>query len=182
MAETELRVKPYGLLAQFESARELYQACERVRDAGFTRWDAHSPFPVHGLDRAMGLRPSRLPWIVLAAALSGLLGALGLQYYIHVVDYPLIFAGKPYFSWPAFVPVVFEATVLFGAAGAVLGMLHLMRLPRHHHPLFRSAAFERVTDDRFFISIEAGDPRYDAEGTARLLREAGATHVEQVRD
>jgi len=174
--------KPYGLLAQFESARDLYRACEGVRDAGFTRWDAHSPFPVHGLDRAMGLRPSRLPWIVLVMALTGAAGALGLQTYVHVVDYPLVFAGKPVFSWPAFVPVMFELAVLFGAVGAVLGMLHLTRLPRHHHPLFRSTAFERVTDDKFFISIEADDPKYDAERTATLLRQAGATHVELVRD
>jgi hypothetical protein len=172
----------YGLLAELPSTRALYQACEKVRDAGYTRWDAHSPFPVHGLEKAMGLRASRLPWIVLVLALTGMGSAFYLQSWIHAIDYPLVISGKPFFSWPAFIPVTFEATILFGALGAVLGMLHLNRLPRHHHALFRSERFERVTDDKFFISIEAADPRYDEEKTRALLEEAGATHVEVIED
>jgi hypothetical protein len=178
MAETRW----FGALGQFESPRELYRACERVRDAGFRIWDAHSPFPVHGLDRAMGLRRSRLPFLVIAAALAGAAGAFGLQAWIHTIDYPLVFSGKPLLSWPAFVPVVFEVTILFAAFGAVLGMFRLCKLPRHYHSLFRSRAFERVTDDKFFISIEAADPRFDSEGTLTLLRELGASHVELVKD
>jgi hypothetical protein len=174
--------RDFGLLAEFPTTRALYHACEKVRDAGYRRWDAHTPFPVHGLDRAMGLRPSRLPWIVLVAALAGLTGAFLLQAWIHAVDYPLVISGKPFLSWQAFVPVTFEVTILFGALGAVLGMLHLNRLPRHHHPLFRSKRFERVTDDRFFISIEAEDRLYDAEETRKLLEEIGATHVERIED
>jgi hypothetical protein len=130
----------------------------------------------------MGLRPSRLPWIVLVMALAGLGGAFLLQSWVHAIDYPLVIAGKPFWSWQAFVPVTFEVTILLGAFGAVLGMLHLNRLPRHHHPLFRSRRFERVTDDRFFISVEASDPRYDAETTRELLERAGASHVEMVRE
>jgi hypothetical protein len=172
----------FGLLAEFPTTKALYHACEKVRDAGYRRWDAHTPFPVHGLDHAMGLRPSRLPWIVLVAALAGMGGAFLLQSWIHAVDYPLVISGKPYLSWQAFIPVTFEATILFGAVGAVLGMLHLNRLPRHHHPLFRSERFERVTDDRFFISIEAADRLYDAEETRKLLEEIGATHVERIED
>jgi hypothetical protein len=172
----------YGLLAQFETAAELTRACERVRDAGFSRWDAHSPFPVHGLDRAMGLKRSRLPFIVLFMGLLGGGSALLLQWWIHAVDYPLVISGKPLFSWPAFVPVMFEVMVLFAALGAVLGMLHLNRLPQHYHSLFRSKRFERVTDDAFFISIEAVDAKYDAEKTTAFLADLGATHVEQVRD
>jgi hypothetical protein len=172
----------YGLLARFESPRELLHACERMRDEGYSRWDAHTPFPVHGLSRAMGLRASKLPFLVLFLALSGGAGAMLLQYYVHVIDYPLVISGKPFFSWPAFIPVCFEVTVLFGALGAVLGMLHLNRLPRHHHPLFRSKHFESATDDKFFISVEVGDPRFDAKRTAALLEELGATHVEAVNE
>ncbi len=172
----------YGLLAQFETTRDLLHACERLRDEGYSRWDAHTPFPVHGLSRAMGLRPSRLPFVVLIMALAGGAGALLLQWYVHVVDYPLVISGKPFFSWPAFIPICFEVTVLFGALAAVLGMLHFNRLPRHHHPLFRSRRFERVTDDKFFVSVEGADPRYDARRTAALLEELGATHVEAVKE
>ena len=174
--------KQFGLLAELPDTKALYHACEKVRDAGYTRWDAHTPFPVHGIEHAMGLPPSRLPWIVLFAALSGIAGAFLLQAWVHAVDYPLVISGKPYLSWQAFVPVTFEVTILFSAFGAVLGMLHLNRLPRHYHSLFRSQRFERVTDDKFFISIEVTDPRYDEEETERFLEEIGATHVERIED
>jgi Ni/Fe-hydrogenase subunit HybB-like protein len=168
----------YGLLAEFETPAALYRACERVRDAGFRLWDAHSPFPVHGLERAMGLGRSRLPWIVLLFALLGGAAGFGLQTWVHSVAYPLVISGKPYFAWQAYVPITFELAVLGGAVGAVLGMLHLNRLPRHHHPLFDSTRFERVTDDRFFISVEARDDRFDPGGTPELLRDAGAARLE----
>ena len=168
----------YGILAEFATPAELYHACERVRDAGFTRWDAHSPFPVHGLSRAMGLRRSTLPWIVLVMALTG--AALGfiLQWWVHTTAYPLVISGKPFFTWPAFIPVTFEVSVLFGALGAVFGMLGLNRLPMHHHPLFKSKVFERASDDAFFISIESWDPRFDPSATATLLKSLGARSVE----
>jgi hypothetical protein len=168
----------YGLLAQFATAGDLYHACERVRDEGFTRWDAHTPFPVHGLDKAMGLRRSPLPWIVLAMGLIGLALGFGLQVWVHTVAYPLVISGKPLFAWPAFVPVAFEVGVLFAALGAVFGMFGLNRLPMHHHPLFQSKLFERVTDDTFFISIESWDPRFDASATPKLLESLGARSVE----
>jgi hypothetical protein len=178
----DTKTKPFGLLAEFPTASALYRACERVRDAGYTVWDAHSPFPVHGLEKAMGLPSSRLPFIVLFAALAGMGGAFYLQSWVHAIDYPLVISGKPFWSWQAFVPVTFEVTILCGAFGAVLGMLHLNKLPRHHHPLFRSKRFEKVTDDAFFISVEAADPKYDDEATRRLLEQAGATAIEQVRE
>jgi hypothetical protein len=168
----------YGLLAEFETPGALYRACERVRDAGYRVWDAHSPFPVHGLDRAMGLGRSLLPWIVLVFALLGAAVGFGLQSWVHSVAYPLVISGKPFFAWPAYIPVTFEAAILGGAVGAVFGMLHLNRLPRHHHPLFDSARFERVTDDRFFISIEARDERFNPSATPELLRGAGASRLE----
>ena len=128
----------FGVLARFDDARGLYRGCERVRDAGFKKWDAHSPFPVHGLDDAMGLRPSKLPWIVLVTGLSGAAGGMLMQWWVAVQAYPLVISGKPLFSWPAFVPVAFELGVLFGALGAVFGMFGLNRLPMLHHPLFGS--------------------------------------------
>ena len=170
----------YGVLAEFATPTDLYQACERVRDEGFTRWDAHTPFPVHGLEAAMGIRRSPLPWIVLVMGLAGAIGGFGLQWWVHASAYPLVISGKPFFSWPAFIPITFELGVLFAAFGAVFGMLALNRLPMHHHPLFRSKVFERVTDDAFFISIESWDPRFDAADTRKLLESLGARSVELV--
>jgi hypothetical protein len=170
----------WGVLAEFDSPAALLRAAERVRDAGFTSWDTHSPFPVHGLERAMGLKRSMVPLGVLVLGLGGAATGMGLQFWVSKYAYPLIVSGKPLFSWPAFVPIMFECGVLGGALGAVLGFLGLSRLPRHHHPLFNSRRFERVTDDRFFISIEAADPRFDAAETRRLLERAGALAVETV--
>jgi hypothetical protein len=168
----------YGILAEFATPADLYHACERVRDAGFTRWDAHTPFPVHGLEKAMGLRRSQLPWIVLGMGLTGATLGFLLQWWVHEVAYPLVISGKPFFSWPAFIPITFELGVLFAALGAVFGMFGLNRLPMHHHPLFRSKVFDRVTDDAFFISIESWDPRFDPSATRTLLESLGARNVE----
>ena len=170
----------YGIVAEFATPADLYHACERVRDAGFTRWDAHSPFPVHGLDGAMGLRRSPLPWIVLAMGLTGAALGFGLQWWVHASAQPLVISGKPYFTWPAFIPITFEVAVLFAALGAVLGMLGLNRLPMLYHPLFRSKVFERVSDDAFFISIEAWDPKFDVTASGKLLESLGARRVELV--
>src|SRR5688572_4819595 len=170
----------YGILAEFATPTQLYHACERVRDAGFTRWDAHTPFPVHGLEKAMGLRRSPLPWIVLGMGLTGAALGFVLQWWVHASAQPLVISGKPYFAWPAMIPVTFELGVLFAALGAVFGMLALNRLPMHNHPLFRSKVFERVTDDAFFISIESWDPRFDPSATGKLLESLGARSVELV--
>jgi hypothetical protein len=172
----------FGLLAEFDTPTALTRACEGVRDAGYTRWDAHTPFPVHGLERAMGLRGSPVGWFVLVLGLAGAAGGMLLQWWVATDAYPLVISGKPLFSWQAFVPIMFECGVLGGAMGAVLGFLHLAKLPRHHHPLFTSERFERVTDDTFFISIEAGDPKFDPRATAELLDGLDARAVELVRD
>ena len=168
----------YGMLAEFATPADLYHACERVRDAGFTRWDAHTPFPVHGLDKAMGLRRSPLPWIVLGMGLTGAALGFVLQWWVHASAYPLVISGKPFFAWPAMIPITFELGVLFAALGAVFGMFGLNRLPMHNHPLFQSQVFERVTDDSFFISIEVQDPRFDPSATGKLLEGLGARRVE----
>ena len=170
----------FGALAEFASPEALYRACEGVRDAGYTRWDAHAPFPVHGLERAMGLRASRLPWITLVMALGGAATGIGLQGWVATIAYPLVISGKPFFSWPAFVPVTFELAVLGGAVGTVFGMLALNQLPTFFHPLFGSARFERATDDGFFVSIESWDPQFDPTRTVELLRRLGAEHVELI--
>jgi hypothetical protein len=172
----------WGLLAEFATPDELIHAASAVRDAGYTSWDAHTPFPVHGLDDAMGIRPTRLPFLVLGAAVTGTASALLMQWWMNAVDYPLIISGKPFNSIPADIPVTFELTVLFAALTAFLGMLVANNLPRFHHPLFGNAAFRRVTTDRFFIAIEAKDPRFAREGTERLLRQAGAARVTAVTD
>lgn len=170
----------YGVVAEFATPAELYHACEQVRDAGFTKWDAHTPFPVHGLEKAMGLPRSPLPWIVLVMGLTGAALGFGLQWWVHSSAYPLVISGKPFFAWPAMIPITFEVGVLFAAFGAVFGMLGLNKLPMHHHPLFQSKLFERVTDDAFFISIESWDPRFDASATAQMLKSLGARNVELV--
>ena len=168
----------YGMIAEYASPAVLYRACEAVRDAGYERWDAHTPFPVHGLERAMGLKRSKLPWIVFVLAMGGALGGFLLQTWVHSLEYPSVISGKPLFAWPAYIPVTFELAVLGGALGAVFGMFALNRLPRHHHPVFASRGFERASDDRFFISIEAQDPRFDPTATPELLRQSGAARLE----
>jgi len=170
-----------GILAEFDSPRTLQSACERIRDEGYRAWDAHTPYPVHGLERAMGLRRSRLPWIVLVSALTGAFTGMALQVWVHVFEYPVVIAGKPFFSWQAFIPVTFEMTILFGAVAALLGMLGLNKLPRHHNWLFESEGFERASDHRFFVSIDASDVRFDEDRTSELLHELGAVSIETVR-
>jgi hypothetical protein len=171
----------YGALAEFATPHDLYRACERVRDAGYTKWDAHTPFPVHGLDRAMGMRRSPMPFIVLGMALLGAAAGFGLQYWVHSIEYPLTISGKPTFAWPAYVPITFELGILFGSLGAVFGMLGLNQLPMHWHPLFSSTPFERASNDTFFISIESWDPKFDAGKTVQFLQGIGARRVELVR-
>jgi len=168
----------FGLLAEFDSPGRLLDAARAVREAGYTRWDCHSPFPVHGLDRAMGLRESRLPWIVLGAGLTGTATAILMQWWMNAADYPIVIGGKPLFSLPANIPVAFELTVLFAAVSCFAAMFFFNDLPRFFHPVFRSRRFKRATSDRFFITIEARDPLFDSQGTAELLRSLECTHVE----
>ena len=172
--------KPSWLLAEFTTPDELVAAAIGFRDAGYTSWDTHSPFPVHGMERAMGMRGSRVPIYVLVLGLAGAAAGMFLQWWTATVDYPMVVSGKPYFSWPAFVPIMFECGVLGGALGAVGGLLFESRLPNPHHPLFFSPGFERMSDDRFFLSVASSDERFEAGATARLLRELGAARVESI--
>lgn len=173
----------FGVLAEYDTTDALLAASAKVRDAGFTKWDTHSPFPVHGIDEAMGIRRTVLPAIVLCCGLAGAATGLGLQYWVSAVYYPLIISGKPYFSLPAFIPITFELTVLFSAFGAVFGMLGLNGLPRLYHAVFNSPRFSsRMTTDRFFISIEAVDPKFDLNRTRQLLESTGASGVETLEE
>lgn len=182
----------YGLLGEYRDVTSLKKAAERFRDAGYSRWEAYTPFPVHGLDKAMGHQPTVLPWLVLVAGITGCLTGLFLVWYTNATSfeglphglrgYEYVVSGKPVFSPQAKIPPIFELTILFSAGMAVVGMLVLNLLPRFHHPVFTSERFTRATEDRFFIGIEAGDERFDRQRTEQLLRETGATHIEELED
>jgi hypothetical protein len=172
----------YGYLVEFDNVDSLLDGAEQVRDAGYTKWDAHTPFVVHGLDGAMGIRATKLPYIVFGAGATGTAFGLALQWWTNAVDYPYLISGKPLFGLPAAIPVAFETTILFAAIAALVGMIALNGLPRLHHPLFTSDRFRKATDDRFFISIEARDPRFDEEKTRALVDSLGGCQVEEVRE
>ncbi len=170
----------YGLLAEYEKPKQLLAAAKKVRDAGFEQWDTYTPFPVHGIDPAMGIKPTILPWLVLGAGLTGATTALVLQWWTNAHDYAWIVSGKPFWSLPANIPVTFELTVLFSAITTLVGMLMLNKLPHPSSPLDFSERFARVTDDRFFVVIEARDPKFDEGDTKALLESTGAVAVEAV--
>jgi hypothetical protein len=179
----EIRRAPSIIVAEFESAHDVLHAAEKVRDAGYVRWDTHTPFPVHGMDKAMGLSDSRLGWIVITCAITGLTGAFVMMHWMNGVDYPLVIGDKPGGApgtLPSMVPILFELTVLLSAFGAVFGMLGLNRLPQHNHAVFESDRFKAASDDKFFISIEADDPKFDVDRTKALLEKAHAAHVEVI--
>ena len=169
-------------LAEFHDPASCLHAAEKLRDAGYKIYDAHTPFPVHGMDRAMGLNDSRLGWITLACGLSGLATAFSMMMWMNGIDYPLIIGGKPPGAVPSMVPIMFELTVLFSCIGTVLGMLHLNRLPRHNHPIFESDRFAGMSDDKFFVSVEAEDPKFHVEKTKALLESCHAHAVELVKE
>jgi hypothetical protein len=159
----------YGLMAEFDGPDDLLEAARRVYEEGYRRLDAYSPFPVPGLAEAIGFRRTRLPLLVLLGGIAGGLGGYFLQYWIAAIDYPINVGGRPLHSWPSFIPVTFELTVLVAALAAVLGMLALNGLPMPHHPVFNVPAFELATRNRFFLGIEAADPKFDGVGTKRFL-------------
>jgi hypothetical protein len=171
----------WGLLAQYENPAQIFQASEKVRDAGYEKWDACTPFPVHGLEKAMGAKPSKLPWAVLLIGLTGSAFMLFFQTYTSGYAYPFVVGGKPLFSLPAFVPVWYEVSVLSSCLTAFFANWIMNGLPEPYHPAFASKAFERVTDDKFFIMIEAEDPKFDLEKTRALLTDTGATLVEELK-
>jgi len=169
-------------LAEFESAHDVLEAATAMRNAGYTRYDVHSPFPIHGIERAMGLHDSRLGWFVFGFAMVGLCGAFVMMLWMGAVDYPLVIGGKPPGALPPMAPIAFELTILFSAFGTIVGMLHLNRLPRHHHVIFDSARFAACSDDKFFVSVATDDPKFDLEGVRTLLAASHSTHFELVEE
>jgi len=171
-------LKILGVIAEYDGPAALLGAAKRVHEAGYTDFDCHSPFPIHGMDQAMGLRRSALGWVVGLMAAAGVLGAVVLQWWTSSVDYKFLISGKPFFSFQAYVPITFGLGVLLAALSAVLGMFHFNRLPRLNHPVFTSEHFKKVSTDGFFVSIEATDSKFDARETSAFLQTIGATHVE----
>ncbi len=162
-------VKPYGIVAEFDSAEQLVAAAEAAKVSGYRKMDAYSPFPIHELSDAIGFKDVKVPWIVLAGGLVGATLGYTLEWYTSVIDYPLNVGGKPLNSLPAFFPVMFEATILFAAIGAFVGMLALNGLPRPYHSIFNTPGFQRASQDRFYLCIESDDPNYDSSETKAFL-------------
>ena len=172
----------YGLLAEFSNPGTLIDGARKVHAAGYRHFDTHTPFPIHGMDRAMGLGQSKVGYITLIGGLCGLGLATWLQWWTSAVDYPINISGKPFFAIEPSIPIMFELTVLFSALFAVGGMFFLNGLPRPYNPLFYSRAFTRASDDAFFLHIAASDKNFDLEETESMLLEAGAKAVEVVHD
>jgi len=172
----------YGVMGEFANPEELIHAVKRVREAGYRRIDAYAPFPVEGLSEALGLRHSWVPTVTLAGGLLGGLGGFFFQYWVAAVTYPMNIGGRPLNSWPAFIPVTFELTVLGASLFSVFGMLALNKLPQPHHPVFNVDRFSHATTDRFFLCIEARDRKFHLEEVARLLHSLHAHHVNEVAD
>ncbi len=178
---TAVKEKVYSVLAEFGTPGALLKAAEKVRDAGYQKFDCHSPFPIHGMDAAMGLKRSPVGYI---AGVCGLLGgtfAMWLQWWTSAVDYPVVISGKPLFSFQAYIVVTFGLTILGAALGAVIGMLMVNRLPQWFHGVFYSKNFGRFSDDAFFVSIDADDPKFDPEQISSFLESIGGTQIEVVK-
>lgn len=186
--------KLYALVAEYDNVDAVMAAAEKVRDAGFTKWDVHAPFPIHGIDPAMGTRPTILPWIVLLMGITGGTTGILLTHYTMGVTpewhwlpeslkgYQFPISGKPMWSTPAFIPVIFELTIMFSAYTAVFAMWMMNLLPKLYNPLFKLEKFRRATDDRFFVVVQARDGKFDERSTGELLRSTHPLSVEAVTE
>jgi hypothetical protein len=174
--------KLYGLLAEFDSPTAIVNAAREARRVGYVKVDAYTPFPIHELDSALEISRTRLPWIVLGGGITGMLAGFALQYWASVIEYPLNIGGRPYASWPAFVVPAYETTILFAAFTAVIAMVLLNGLPQPYHPLFNAPNFSSASADRFFLCIEAADPKFDMTATRRFLEDLKPVGVSDVAD
>ena len=170
----------YGLGAEFSSAAALLEAAKKIYAHGFKKWDVYSPFPIHGMDHAMGFKRSRVSLFSLIGGFTGLTTAFVLIYYTSALNYPLIVQGKPYFALEPSLPIFFELTILLTAFGTILGLLLLTLLPRLHHPVFNWDRFQRATDDGFFLVLEVTDPKFDPTTSRQLLQGMGGTHITEI--
>jgi hypothetical protein len=172
----------YGLMAEFDDPNALVVAAQRARHEGYRRMDAYSPFPIEALHEALGMPPTRLPLIVLIGGLVGGIGGFALQYWVSAIENPWNIGGRPLNSWPAFIPIIFECTILVAALSAVLGMLALNGLPMPYHPVFNVSRFALASRNRFFLCIEAKDARFDLEKTRTFLQTLGPREVSTVAE
>lgn len=177
-----MSAKPYGILAEFDSPAAILSAAEKVRDAGYSRWDVFTPFPIHGMDKVMGLKNSLVGWVSLFMGGGAFMSVVGLIWFSNAFDYPLIVGGKPMFSVPmTFVPS-YIMMILGAAVGALIGMLAFNELPRFHHPLFASERFALVSRDKFCLLVGATDPKFSETETRKLLESIGGAHIEIIED
>lgn len=172
----------FGVLAEFDNPADLMDAASATNKAGYKRFDTYTPFPIHGMDDAMGLKPSKLGWIVLIHGIIGLLGGIALQVWSMDISYPMIISGKPTVNLPAFVPVTFALVILLSSFGVFMGLFFLNKLPRFHNPIFHSDRFEKASDDGFFLCIEAKDPLFSEKKATEFLKKNGATYTETIPD
>jgi hypothetical protein len=167
-------------MADFDEPDQLLAAAQRAYEEGYRKMDAYSPFPIEGLAETIGFHHNRVPLLVLTGGILGCLTGFGLQYYVAVINYPLNIGGRPFNSWPSFIPITFELTVLFAAVFAILGMLALNGLPRPYHPVFNVPGFALASRNHFFLCIESDDPKFDREGTKEFLRSLYSREVSEV--
>lgn len=172
----------WGVVAEFESAAAIYEAAKKIIDRGYSHVDSHTPFPVHGMEGVLRHGSSHVGWICAFMGLLGIGGAQLMMWWMNGHDYPIWVSGKTPYAWPSTIPITFECMVLLSGFGAVFGMFGLNRLPRLHHPIFAHSTIWRVSDDRFFLSIEATDPKFDSVATVRFLESIGGKHVEILED
>jgi len=177
-----MSARKWGVVAEFDSARAIYAAAKKIMDLGYARVDAHTPFPVHGLEHVLKQGSSHVGWICAVMGLFGIAGAQLMMWWMNAVDYPIWVSGKEPYAWQATIPITFECMVLLASFGAVFGMLGINRLPRLHNPIFNHSTIHRATDDRFFLSIEAVDPKFDQVRTLEHLQSVGGQHVELLED
>ena len=174
--------KGYGMIAEYTTAASVMHAAEKVRDAGFRKWDVFTPFPVHGMDHAMGIKNSKVGWFAFLGGVTGYTTGMLMIWFMNALDYPIVIGGKPMFSPFGAFPPSYELTILFGAFGSLGGMLFLNRLPRLYHPLLKNRRFAKVTHDKYFLVIETTDPKYVEKSTIKMLEEAGSNHIEVVEE
>lgn len=174
--------KLHGVVAVFETSGDIFHAAEKVRDAGFRDWDVITPFPIHGMDAAMGLGRSIIPIFALLGGITGFFGGMFMIAYMNWIDYPLVVHGRPYFSPMTSFPVSFELTILLAAFGAIFGMLVMNRLPMHYHPILKWNKAYYGSDDKFLLIIEAADPKFDLKKTKAMLAELGGKEIEELED
>lgn len=180
MAHGPIEPQYHGVMAEFETPEQVMEAAEKTRSAGYKQFDCYSPFPIHGLSDAMGVEEAKVPWAVFIGGFIGALSGMALQIYVNSYDYPMNVGGRDDLSWPYFIPVTFEVTILFAAFSALLSMLGLNGLPRPHHPVFNVPEFARASTDRFFLCIEAQDPKFDLQGASDFLKSLNPLSVSPV--